>query len=165
MSVDDVADVTVTIKYRDGSGKGFDEPWAVFRGPLQEVRQNIVAFFGVSDEPTFTLHDVVVNAKRIAHGVEAVASGLGGKVIPLPSREERVQSTDAWSQAAPQKPQEPISGPQEADPEGEDHELLIEALKGADSINTLRRIWAENTEAFKDPAVQDAYKARGKELS
>ena len=144
--------LTVTIKY----GKGYEETWAVFAGLAGEVRDDIVAFFGIDRESVtgLTLSDVVVNATSIAHGVGNVARVLGGTVIASPVPREQREGGDPWVEAAARS----------ATPPAATKNPLVERIEKASDLDALKRIWAENQAAFQDSAVMDAWKARGRAL-
>jgi hypothetical protein len=152
----------VTIKY----GKGYEQPWAVFHGAVEQVREDIVSFFGMPayEAAGLTLSDLVVNATNLAHAVGAIAAGLGGTVIsrdPAPSTPRTPANpaqgnagSDAWEQAsATRPPAEPAVNP------------LLAVIAQVPDVRSLERLWAENQDAFTDPAVTEAWKARGRALT
>ena len=149
--------VTVTIKH----GKGYQDTWSVFKGLPHEVREDLISYFAIPEEQHFelSLHEVVVNATTLAHGVGNVAGKLGGTVLskgndspPWDTSTSAAKGGDPWAQAKaePAKPEE--------------HPLLTQ-IKNAADVPSLQRIWAENQDAFADAAIMDAWKARGKELT
>lgn len=145
--------ITVTVKY----GTGYDQPWVVFHGLVEEVRDDIVSFFGIQRENVvnLTLSDLVVNATSAAHGVGALASSLGATVIESRPHDPQVPADDAWVQAS-------SSAPAEKEPAGQ---ALLDRIGQAPDVPALQRLWVENQAAFADPAVMDAWKARGRALS
>lgn len=149
--------ITVTIKY----GKGYEQTWAVFHGLPDEVREDIVSFFGMQGENVvnLTLSDVVVNATSIAHGVGTIAATFGATVIASETRKPEPAAvdtgSDAWAQA---------SAPRQADETPAANPVLASIAQAPD-VPALQRIWAENQAAFADPAVMDAWKARGRALA
>lgn len=145
----DAAELTVTFKY----GKGYEETWAVFKGKAQDLRQQILDYFGMdsSEFSDLTLHDVVLEATRIAHADRTVMTSLGGKVA---TKSERAQ----------ERAQEPASQAK-SEPEGPTPEqALIARLEAAETVDGLKRLWAENKALFSDDGVKAAYKKRGSEL-
>ncbi|MEU8327291.1 hypothetical protein [Micromonospora sp. NPDC048839] len=145
---------TVTIKH----GKGYQDTWTVFKGQLPEVREDLIDFFGMnrSEVESLTLHDLVVNATSIAHGVGNVAGFLGGTVLasgPKPADRPRSSASgdDPWIDAGT-TPAKPAENP------------LLGLIKAALDVPSLERLWAENQAAFSDPAIMDAWKARGREI-
>ncbi|GIF02243.1 hypothetical protein [Paractinoplanes rishiriensis] len=174
--------VTVTIKY----GRGYEAPWAVFHGQPHEIRDDIAAFFGMTAATTagLTLSDIVVNATAQAHGVETIASGLGGATViesqPTPtataptatapaatasaaagptaaaSTSATAAAADPWSQASA------AQAPAAAQPAGNP---LLDRIARATDVQSLQRIWADDPSAFTDPAVMAAWKARGRALT
>ena len=46
---DENARLSVTVKYKDVKGKGYDMPWVVFHGTVDTIRRDIVQFFGFED--------------------------------------------------------------------------------------------------------------------
>lgn len=149
-----VEDITVTMKY----GKGFEEPWAVFRGSSESIRENILSYYGMDRESAteLTLHEIVLNAKRITHAGSSAATVLGGTVIPA-SQEGRsapaAQPTgDPW--AEPVVPAEPAKSP------------LWDQQELCTSVADLQQLWARNqAEYAADADLFTAWKAKGKALS
>lgn len=146
---------TVTIKY----GKGFEETWVVFNGLTDEIRDDILLYFGVERESVteLTLSEIVLNVTQLAHAKGNVGKYLGGTFINQSSQSEARSSAepsgDPWAEAgaAPAQPKEnPLFG-------------LVESCA---TVDELKRLWAENQEAFKeDEKLTAAWKAKGKALS
>lgn len=138
--------ITVTIKY----GKAYDDTWAVFHGLPDDLRHDISDFFGLAPEDAagLTLSDLVVNATNVAHGVSTVARGLGGVVIASTGSE-----TPPPAASAPPRPQPEAENP------------LLALIGQASTVRSLEMLWVENQDAFADPAVMAAWKARGRALS
>lgn len=166
-------ETTVTIKY----GKEFDKTWAVFKGGNEQVRSRIVDYFGLTDDGSQTLHEVVVEATKVAQGairpapvkttvkrdkapettdeaVENVKDQLGGEVIK--------DSADPWAGVEQGGTK---SEPEPEQPAGEDYSDLIEQLRNAADVKVLKKLYVTNKDAFTDEEVVAAYKARGKALS
>lgn len=142
-----MAETSVTIK----SGKGYDDTWQVFRGEsLKEVRDQIVEFFDMEVSGDLSLHSVVLEATRLAHGGAAPVKILGAKV----EAEVKDGEKDPWAEAekAEQKTEDPYAG-------------LIAELGAAPDVEELRRIWQRNQDHFSEERVMEAYKARGKALT
>ncbi|MFE0964044.1 hypothetical protein [Streptomyces fungicidicus] len=152
--------ITVTIKY----GKGYDDTWAVFKGNAGEVRSDILDYFGIdSDSVTgLTLSDIVTNATNIAHGKGLIATQLGATVVseePAPSAKPQ---GDPWAAIGNSTPVT-IADQAPASNEDKNAWVLGEIAKKT-SRAELKKFWAENQSFFADPAVMDAYKAKGKSL-
>ncbi len=149
--------MTVTIKY----GAGYDEPWAVFHGRPDEIEEDLTTYFGIPSDAVqgLTLSEIVVNASALAHGLSAVASGLGATVLASQPQASTSPPTaaaapDAWEQAsASPAPEQPAADP------------ILTSIQNAQDIQSLQRVWAENRAAFTEPAVMEAWKARGRALS
>lgn len=153
--------ITVTIKY----GKGYEDTWAVFHGTVDDVRADLVDFFGLASasETMLTLSDLVVNATAVAHGVGNVASALGGVVIASTSARAPVAEESAPAEAGrpdPWKQAAATPAPRESEPDP----LLVQ-IQQAPTVRALELLWVENQAAFSEPTVMDAWKARGRELS
>lgn len=132
------APISVTIKH----GGGHDDTWTVFRGAHDDIRREVVDYFGLTVSDSFSLAEVVHNATQVAHGLNA--TGALGATVRASERE-------------PQKPKaEPVE--EKPDVEGE----LVRQFEEADSIETLRELWRENASiASKSKVAKDAYVARG----
>jgi hypothetical protein len=149
--------MTVTIKY----GTGYDEPWAVFHGRPDEIQEDLTAYFGIPSDAVqgLTLSEIVVNATAMAHGLSAVVSGLGATVVASQPQASTSPPTaaaapDAWEQASTSPaPEQPAADP------------ILASIQNAQDIQSLQRVWAENRDAFTEPAVMEAWKARGRALS
>lgn len=88
---------TVTLKY----GKGFEDPWLVIRGgTAEEAKRRVVDAVGLEGAEGLTLAEVIVNAKNVVQGANAVASTLGGTAIPrsAPKVEEQAPSAQATAE-------------------------------------------------------------------
>ncbi|MFI9205308.1 hypothetical protein [Streptomyces sp. NPDC053048] len=142
--------IKVTIKY----GEGFSDTWAVFNGPPQVVRSQIIDYFGLDSEPVtnLTLSELVVEATSIAHGSGNIAGLLGGRIV---ATESTPVASDPWAAASAP----PAPAPQE-EPNGW---ILGEIAKQA-TIADLQKLWAANQSFFSDEGVMAAYKAKGREL-
>ncbi|WLW38583.1 hypothetical protein [Streptomyces phage Verabelle] len=156
-------ELTVTIKY----GKGYEETWAVFKGNPDEVREDIISYFGLMRDSVteLTLSELVVEVTSLAHGKGNIARFLGGTIIPPseagPDPAPAASSNeDPWAAASSSTPSAPAAQPAE-DPNAY---ILGEIEKQAD-VAGLKRLWAENQNFFSDPAVMAAWKAKGKALS
>lgn len=153
-------DTGVTIKF----GKGYEDPWLTFRGSVEQIRAEVLAAFGMEDNPELSLAAVVVNATREAHAMYGVASGLGGRVISQSGGTRR----GGWSKAAAKT--ESVAGGQEArntspqEPEKPAVSPLLAEIEACEDTTQLKRLWAQRQEAFKDPEIMAAWKAKGKAL-
>ena len=137
----------ITIKF----GKGYEAPWAVYRGNADELRRFLIEDFGIEGGEDMTLGQLTVQASSVANGLSAVKGELGGNVIPM-------------NRAAKASPQEAAAPKPEPESEEDNNAPLIALLEGASDVATLKRLWAENRSAFTDPKVAAAYKARGAQL-
>lgn len=142
--------ISVTIKY----GEGYKDTWAVFRGPSQVVRSQIVDYFGFDSEPVtnLTLSELVVEATSIAHGTGNIAGMLGGRIVP---QESAPAASDPWAAASAA----PAPAPQE-EPNG----WILGEIAKQTNITDLQKLWAANQSFFADESVMAAYKAKGRAL-
>lgn len=148
--------VTVTIKY----GKGYEETWAVFRGTVSQVREDIISYFGVdgASVASLTLSELVVNVTNLAHGKGNAAALLGGVVLgSVPSGD-----TAAAEAAALGTPASDPWASVESNTVTE-HPLLAR-IKAATNVEELKLLWADNQAAFSDENVMAAWKQRGQAL-
>lgn len=152
-----MSELTVTVKY----GKGYEETWAVFKGQNDEVRENIINYFGLdrASVADLTLSDLVVNVTSLAHGKGNVGAILGGVVIDPKKADEAQQpsgtSSDPWAGVE--------SG--DATPEQTGPHPLLAQIEACTTRDELKRLWAENQEAFADADLMAAWKAKGKSLT
>jgi hypothetical protein len=167
--------IRATIKY----GKGYDETWVSFTGTPDEVRLDIVEYFGFpSDEAGLSLNELVIKATQIAHGIGLIATTLGGVPIPAgngpdgqpappwktgDADEGQQPAADAWAQAEGNPAAAPVkTSPAPTNP----NEHLYRAVEEAATIDALKRVWAGDQAAFAaDSVLMQAYKARGKALT
>ncbi|MFF4528200.1 hypothetical protein ACFY1P_02910 [Streptomyces sp. NPDC001407] len=143
--------ISVTIKY----GEGYKDTWAVFRGPSEVVRAQIVDYFGFDSEPVtnLSLSELVVEATSIAHGTGNIAGLLGGRIVPEQAAPAQATGApDPWAQA------------EQPDAKEEPHGWILGEIAKQASIADLQRLWASNQSFFADPSVMAAYKAKGREL-
>ncbi|MGW7434738.1 hypothetical protein [Streptomyces sp. NPDC054849] len=149
--------ITVTIKY----GKSYDDSWAVFKGRPGEVREDVIDFFGMERDSLtgLTLSDVVTNATNIAHGKGLIATQLGATVISEEPSPPAKPAGDPWAS---------VGGSQQAAtpaaPEQDKNAWILGEIEKQTSRAELKKVWAANQSFFADPAVMDAYKAKGKAL-
>lgn len=138
------APITVTIKH----GKGYDDPWIVFKGSHDDVRREVVDTYALSVSDSLSLAEVVHNAKQVAASLGATKA-LGTKV-------EKVEKTTS-------KPKEE---PRAEEPQEDPEEALAKAFSEAQSKEELRTLWKDNAALCKgSTALRDAYVARGKALN
>ncbi|MFE2104294.1 hypothetical protein ACFXAF_00210 [Kitasatospora sp. NPDC059463] len=131
----------MTIKY----GKGFEDSWAVFRGSPEQVEKDITTYFGFDRESVtgLALSELVVEATRTAQSTTMLVRGLDARIVPQPAPAKSVPA-----------------GPAPANPAGG----LLELIERCPNVEALKELWATNQAAFADPAVMDAWKARGRSL-
>ncbi|AKY03640.1 hypothetical protein SEA_IZZY_33 [Streptomyces phage Izzy] len=161
-------ELSVTIKY----GKSYDDTWAVFKGTPDEIRSDIVSFFGIMPDAVteMTLSEIVTAATDLAHGKGNAARFLGATVVPSQSAPAQPAQTaapasneDPWAAAASSAPSTPSTPPA---PQAEDpNAWILGEIEKQTSVDSLKRLWAENQSFFKDSAVMAAWKAKGKALS
>lgn len=155
-------ELTVTIKY----GKGYEETWAVFKGNPDEVREDIISYFGLMRDSVteLTLSELVVEVTSLAHGKGNIARFLGGTIIPpseqsAPPQTSTASNEDPWAAASSAAPA-PAAQPAE-DPNA----YILGEIEKQTDVASLKRLWAENQSFFSDPSVMAAWKAKGKALS
>ncbi|MGW8630623.1 hypothetical protein [Streptomyces sp. NPDC055793] len=158
----------VTIKY----GKGHDDSWVVFEGSTQEIRTDVIDYFGM-DPATLaglSLSSIVVNATNIAHGKGLIATQLGGTVVEeTPAAAPAKPTEDPWAAASAAQSSGPWSGsvsvaePQAEKPDDTTAWALGEIEKKT-SVPELKKFWAENQALFSNEKIMNAWKARGKAL-
>ena len=141
--------VTVTVKY----GAGFETPWTVFHGSVDEVKEDMGIWFG-QEEAAKTLdgHDLL---SGLYNAFKTQGGGSGGRSRGKPS------------EAAPE-PAKPISADVEearplVDAEGL-VEVVIMQIKNATDDGILD-LWRQYKKAFEDARVQKAVKDRKAELA
>ena len=141
--------VTVTVKY----GAGFEAPWTVFHGSVDEVKEDMGVWFG-QEEAAKTLdgHDLL---SGLYNAFKAQGGSSGGRGRGKPS------------EAAPE-PAKPISADVEearplVDAEGL-VEVVIMQIKNATDDGILD-LWRQYKKAFEDARVQKAVKDRKAELA
>ena len=171
--------LSVTVKYKDDKGKGYDQPWVVFQGTVDQIREDIIAFFGLIGNETkdaegndLALHYLVLNANEYAHLLRRTLQALPGKVVDVQQKAGGwdADKPDAWQQAqnTPQEATGATEKPAEQEPVESPADAVIEALGAAHDEQSLKRIWANERQLFGNPDYKDsliaAYKARQAEL-
>lgn len=152
------AGISVTIKSDEPGGK-FNDPkspgtWIVFHGSPQRVKEQIIEVFDLPEESlSRPLYDLTNEATKLYKGVMSVGSTLGGTVI-RPGTE--AAPAGGQGQSAPAQ-----SNSDEAEAESK---RLLAALEAATTVQEVKEVWARNQEAFKAPALMEAYMARGKAI-
>lgn len=141
--------VTVTVKY----GAGFEAPWTVFHGTVDEVKEDMGIWFG-QEEAAKTLdgHDLL---SGLYNAFKAQGGSSGGRGRGKPSE-------------ATVEPAKPISAEVEearplVDAEGL-VEVVIMQIKNATDDGILD-LWRQYKKAFEDARVQKAVKDRKAELA
>ena len=141
--------VTVTVKY----GSGYDAPWTVFHGSVDEVKEDMGIWFGQEDAAkTLDGHDLL---SGLYNAFKAQGGSSGGRGRGKPS------------ETAPE-PAKPISADVEearplVDAEGL-VEVVIMQIKNATDDGILD-LWRQYKKAFEDARVQKAVKDRKAELT
>ncbi|MET8111164.1 hypothetical protein [Streptomyces prasinus] len=154
----------VTIKY----GKGYEDSWVVFEGPPQEIRAEILDYFGIDPETQsgLSLSSVVVNATNVAHGKGLIATSLGATVVEETKAEPAKPTDDPWAAAAANVQSGPWPGSASvAEPKKEDpNAWILGEIEKQTTVDGLKKLWAGNQSFFADAAVMAAWKAKGKTL-
>ena len=141
--------VTVTVKY----GAGFEAPWTVFHGSVDEVKEDMGVWFGQEDAAkTLDGHDLL---SGLYNAFKAQGGSSGGRGRGKPSE-------------ADPEPAKPISAEvEEARPlvDAEDLvKVVIMQIKNATDDGILE-LWRQYKKAFEDARVQKAVKDRKAELA
>lgn len=150
----------MTIKY----GKGYEETWAGFTGRVDEVREDILDYFGISAEVTkaLTMSELVVKATQVAHGKGNAAALLGAMPVSAPAAaavETAPDKADPWAGV---EGADESAGVAEAAPVGNPH---LAAIEKCSSVEELKLWWSSNQEAYNaDAEVKAAYSTKGKAL-
>ncbi|MFD7259304.1 hypothetical protein [Streptomyces sp. NPDC059874] len=153
----------VTIKY----GKGYDDSWVVFEGATQEIRADVLDYFGMDPESQrgLSLSSIVVNATNLAHGKGLIATRLGATVVEETNTAPATPTNDPWAVAASTQPASRASSASVADSKAEDpNAYILGEIEKKTTVQELKKLWAENQSFFADPAVMAAWKAKGKAL-
>lgn len=160
--------VCVTIKVPESKRYAADNPWLVFEGDVEGVKEMIAAAFGL-DPTGLSLHSVTLNAQNIATSTGHALQGLGASVLSegsanKPASAPAESGGDVWSQAqggqsGPPWPTEEKKDEPKVDP-------VLAAIEGCQSVSELQQVWAENQDAFNaNPSYMDSYKAKGRALT
>lgn len=165
-------ETSVTIKYK----AGHDSTWAVFRGGVSQVKEQIATYFGLEPKDGETSHELVLRATDLAQGKvkpQAVAKAKA-KAEPK-STEEAVanvkegfggdtevvkDSDDPWAEdPEQQQAQQPAA-------DEPDYSGLIADLGDAPDLPALKKLYVKNkgSGAMEVPEVRAAYNARGRAL-
>ncbi|WP_438470809.1 hypothetical protein [Streptomyces asiaticus] len=159
-----MSETTVTIKY----GKGHDDTWAVFRGRPEEIRADILSFFGMDPETQkgLSLSSVVVNATNVAHGKGLIATSLGATVVEETANEPaKPPAGDPWAAAANAKSApRPESASAAGQPTADPNAWILGEIEKQTTVQSLKGLWAKNQSFFADASVMAAWKAKGKAL-
>ena len=138
--------VTVTVKY----GAGFEAPWTVFHGSVDEVKEDMGIWFG-QEEAAKTLdgHDLLSGLYNAFKAQGGSSGGRGrGKADPEPAKPISADVEEA----------RPL-----VDAEGL-VEVVIMQIKNATDDGILD-LWRQYKKAFEDARVQKAVKDRKAELA
>ncbi|WJN62576.1 hypothetical protein [Streptomyces phage phiScoe1] len=153
----------VTIKY----GKGYDDSWVVFEGATQEIRTEVIDYFGMDPETQrgLSLSSIVVNATNIAHGKALIATALGATVVEE-TTEPAKPTDDPWAAASAAQSSGPWPGSASvAEPKKEDpNAYILGEIEKQTTVDGLKKLWAANQSFFSDASVMAAWKAKGKSL-
>ncbi|WNV90328.1 hypothetical protein [Umezawaea sp. Da 62-37] len=163
---------TVTIKY---SGDR-DAPWAVFYGTPDEIRIDVIAYFGLDSYAMEqrTLHELIGVASKVASGgplptpLPAMASAqseekalqlLKDELGARPIGETPAPAGDVWADAGTSAGSPPWDVPTTpaVNP-------MLARIEECANVQALKALWAQNQAAFADGSLMDAYKAKGRAL-
>lgn len=162
-----MSEVTATIKW----GKGYEAPWFVGKGSVAEVREQIIAAFGMDAEfyAEHTLAELITQAATHAQGVQAAASSLGpvqilpkGDSAPAAPKVAEAPAGDPWEGVQASSPPwqgDGLGEGKDAPAAKEDKDPLIAALEAASDRAELALIWKQNQAEFSREEVKDAMKA------
>lgn len=154
--------LSVTIKY----GKGYEDSWITVRGSAAVVREELIQAFDLDRDVSLSLSlaALVLNATQQAHALHALGRGAGAQAISGERVGRSRSNPDAWQGARTAKPAGDSSMPSRGDEEASARGAALSEIGKAGSVEALKLWWAKNQEAFGDPEVKAAYKARGKAL-
>lgn len=158
----------VTIKY----GKGHDDSWVVFEGSTQEIRTDVIDYFGMDPETLvgLSLSSIVVNATNIAHGKGLIATSLGATVVEeTPAAAPTKPTEDPWAAASAAQSGGPwpnsASVAESAEEKTDDTTAwALGEIEKKTTVTELKKFWAENQALFSNEKIMTAWKARGKAL-
>ncbi|MFJ3775209.1 hypothetical protein ACIPX0_26285 [Streptomyces sp. NPDC090075] len=156
-----MSEITVTIKY----GKGYDDTWAVFRGRPEEIRADVLAYYGMDPETQkgLSLSSVVVNATNVAHGKGLIATALGATVVEETTNEAPAKPTsDPWAAAASST--QVVTVADQAPANDNPNAYILGEIEKQTTVDGLKKLWAANQSFFSDASVMAAWKAKGKSL-
>lgn len=155
-------ETSVTIKY----GKNYEDTWATFKGTPAQVRQQVAEFFGMDPQATagLTLAQLVFNATGMAHAMTTLQNAFPAMTaIPAHEAGKPGPQGDPWQAAQGASPSPATAGQVPAEEISPSARVLAE-IESAATVTDLKRIWATNREAFKDPSVSSAYQTKGRAL-
>lgn len=138
--------VTATVDIPYGPTAG--DPRVSLQGAERGVVDAIGTAFGFDRNSVsgMSIHDAVLEASRIARSAMLVTTELGGRVVP--------QAGEQGEPSRPAATETPNGGA----------DWLLGQIAACNTVEELRRLWAENQAAFANPVVMDAWKARGRAL-
>lgn len=149
--------ISATIKF----GKGYEEPWVVFRGTAAQIKADMIDVFGLDagEYTGFSLSELIINVRNQAVGLNAIRKELGGQVIkPGGAAKPTAPAAgqDVWADAggSPATPQGPSV-----------EEILTKEIDAQTGREALKKLYGENKAAFDaSETLLAAYKAKGKSL-
>ena len=148
--------VSTTIK----NGKGYEESWHGFTGLPDDVREDIINYFGL-DRASVTgmsTFEVSIVAERIAHSAKNAVRTLGGTPVKPADQVDPAAEpagSDPWAETSATPAQAPVEGPNP----------VLAMIEAVTDVEALKRLYAENQAAFSDEAVMAAWKTKGKALT
>lgn len=163
----DVTESGFTLK----AGKGYESMWLTPKGSPAEIKSWLMEAFGLEESSVqgMTTFEVAQFCEDIMQGRRNIAAILGGtQLTEAQAKAAQAQQSGSTGESAWDRVDGEAGGEQRvaaSEPEGPAYGWLIEALESAATTNDLKRLYAENKDAFKDETVIAAYKARGKALA
>ena len=150
--------VSATIKFPESARYKSDNPWLVFEGSVESVREQIIEAFNYGeDAKKLTLAELVSNAQQDTTALGNAAAGLGGRAIPQDKEGDRTSSSKRQSEKSPEAAEEEKA-------KGVESELL-QQIEDCTTRAEVKAVWAKNKAEFAaSPDLMAAYKARGKAL-
>jgi hypothetical protein len=89
---DNTVEGTSTIKF----GGGYNAPWFVARGSVQEQGEQLVQAFGLEVRPDITLAEIIVASASAANALWAAANGLGATPEGAQAPQQQAPQSRGW---------------------------------------------------------------------
>lgn len=144
---------TFTVKF----GAGFDAPWFVAEGNPEEIKNQLILFFGLEGVDDNTPHEVALAAVVYAQATAAASLNLAAVPERRDSWPSRSDRPAAPKNAEPAKPK----GPEPEGPAENPLQTTLDAVQAAQSKEALLRIWVTlPKDAQANPEVKAAFDKR-----